>query len=367
MVSEFAERLLRWYAHHQRQLPWRVPGGLGRSDPYHVWVSEIMLQQTQVETVIPYYQRWLERFPTLAALASADQQSVLAVWEGLGYYSRARNLHRAAQQVQRDLGGALPRTPGALRALPGIGRYTAGAIASIAFGADTAVLDGNVKRVLARAFDLRDDVKSPAGEKALWALAESLVPPGRAGDYNQALMDLGATLCVPRNPLCLLCPVSDLCEARRLGVQHERPVTPARRAVPHRVQLAAVVAKGGRVLLEQRAESGLLGGLWAFPAVPLPDEAAPSRRRPAMRLRHALRTVYGLTVTVGPEAQVVEHGFSHFSLTVRVFDCAWQAGALKRGGPPRKWVKVSEFADWPMGKVDRLIAKRVAGARLSGG
>jgi A/G-specific adenine glycosylase len=318
-----------------------------------------MLQQTQVETVIPYYRRWLERFPTIAALAAADQQSVLALWEGLGYYSRARNLHRAAQQVQNELGGALPRTADALRALPGIGRYTAGAIASIAFGADSAVLDGNVKRVLARVFDVRADVKSPAGEKTLWALAESLVPPGRAGDYNQALMDLGALVCLPRAPHCLLCPLSDLCEARRLGVQHERPVVSARRAVPHRVQLAAVVAKRGWVLLEQRAEGGLLGGLWAFPAVPLPAEVSPLRLRPAARLRGALRTTYGLTVAVGPEAQVVEHGFSHFSLTVRVFDCTWQAGALKRDGPPRKWVKVRELADWPMGKVDRLIARRL--------
>jgi A/G-specific adenine glycosylase len=353
MSTEFAELLLKWYAQHQRALPWR-----GAPDPYHVWVSEIMLQQTQVETVIPYYRRWLERFPTVAALAAASQQSVLALWEGLGYYSRARNLHRAAQQVQTELGGALPRTAAGLRALPGIGRYTAGAIASIAFGEDSAVLDGNVKRVLARVYDFREDVKSPAGEKKLWALAESLLPPGRAGDYNQALMDLGATVCKPRLPDCPRCPVNALCAAYRLGVQHVRPVMPARKTVPRRVHLGAVVGKRGRVLIEQRADSGLLGGLWAFPAVALPPEAERAPR-PAARLRRALREQWGLAVKVGPQTQTVEHGFTHFSLTVHVFDCAWQTGALKRDGTARKWVRVSELEAYPMGKVDRAIARRV--------
>ncbi len=352
MRTDFSERLLQWYAQHQRALPWRAA-----PDPYHIWVSEIMLQQTQVETVIPYYQRWLERFPTLAALAAASQQSVLALWEGLGYYSRARNLHRAAQQVQAELGGELPRTAAELRALPGIGRYTAGAIASIAFGQDSAVLDGNVKRVLARVYNFAEDVKSPAGEKKLWALAESLLPPGRAGDYNQALMDLGATLCKPRGPDCPRCPVNDLCAAYKLGIQHERPVTPARRAVPHRVHLAAVVGKRGRVLLEQRADGALLGGLWAFPAITAP--AGERLDRPTALLRRALREQWGLSVKLGPVVQTVAHGFTHFSLTVHVFDGEWQAGALKRGGPLRKWVPVAALGEYPMGKVDRAIARRV--------
>ncbi len=358
MSTVFAQRLLAWYARHQRALPWRAAPGQAAPDPYQVWVSEIMLQQTQVETVIPYYRRWLERFPTLAALAAASQPAVLALWEGLGYYSRARNLHRAARQVQRERGGRLPRTAAELRALPGIGRYTAGAIASIAFGQDSAVLDGNVKRVLARVFDLRADVKSAAGEQQLWALAESLLPPGRAGDFNQALMDLGATVCAPRAPDCPRCPLNDLCEARRLGVQLERPVTPARRPAPHRVWLAAVVVKRGRVLLEQRAQGALLGGLWAFPAVePLPD-AGP---RPATQLRRALRDQWGLTVKLGPRTQTVEHGFTHFRLTLCVFDGEWVAGRLKRGGAARQWVRVADLGDYPMGKVDRQVAKRLGG------
>src|SRR6185436_13151456 len=168
---------------------------------------EIMLQQTQVETVIPYYHRWCKRFPTVRALAAAPQADVLRLWEGLGYYARARNLHRAAQQIVRERAGKIPRTCEELRLLPGIGRYTAAAIASIAFGVDAAVLDGNVKRVLARAFDFQEDVKSVQGEKKLWALAESLAPKGRAGDYNQAVMDLGATICTPLVPHCRACPV----------------------------------------------------------------------------------------------------------------------------------------------------------------
>jgi len=326
-----------------------------------------MLQQTQVETVIPYYRRWLERFPSVSALAAASQQSVLALWEGLGYYSRARNLHRAAQQVQHELGGALPRTAAGLRALPGIGRYTAGAIASIAFGEDSAVLDGNVKRVLARVFDFREDVKSPAGEKELWVLAESLLPAGRAGDYNQALMDLGALICKPRAPDCPRCPVQRLCAAYRLGVQHERPVTPARRAVPHRVLLAAVVRKGPRVLLEQRAQGALLGGLWAFPAVPQPQPTAGNGAapRPASVLRRALRAQWGLAARVGAETQTVEHGFTHFTLTVRVFDCEWQAGALTRSPAARKWVRLNELTEYPMGKVDRAIARRITAKEIS--
>jgi A/G-specific adenine glycosylase len=362
MTSAFAQRLLRWYAKHQRALPWRAAPGQPAPDPYHVWVSEIMLQQTQVETVIPYYRRWLARFPSVAALAAASQQDVLALWEGLGYYSRARNLHRAAQQVQRELGGALPRTAAELRALPGIGRYTAGAIASIAFGEDSAVLDGNVKRVLARVYDFREDVKSPAGEKQLWALAESLLPAGCAGDYNQALMELGALVCKPRAPDCPRCPVQSLCAAYRLGVQLERPVAPARRAVPHRVQLAAVVRKGPRVLLEQRAVGGLLGGLWAFPAVPLPPAMAGNGAAagPASLLRRALRAEWGLTARVGPETQTIEHGFTHFTLTVRVFACEWQAGALRRGPSARRWVKLTALDEYPMGKVDRAIARRIA-------
>ena len=373
MALEFAEPLLAWYAVHQRVLPWR-----NAPDPYAIWVSEIMLQQTQVETVWPYYARWLAAFPTLAALAAAPQPAVLAAWEGLGYYSRARNLHRAAQVVMRAHGGELPRTVAGLRALPGIGRYTAGALASMAFGVDAAVLDGNVKRVLARVFDVTMDVKSAAGEKELWALADSLLPPGRAGDYNQALMDLGATVCLPRAPLCLLCPVREQCAAFRLGLQAERPVVPARRAQPMRHEVAGVIRKGDRVLLVQRAADGLLGGLWAFPACHLPASlpvgspvgaaagaANDNEETRAAALARLLRDDFGLTVALGPAGPTLRHTFTHFRLTVWVVPGAWQAGRLRAGATARRWVRVSALGDYAMGKTDRAMAN--AAKREKGG
>ena len=349
MSRVFARRLLKWYSSHARVLPWR-----GSADPYRVWVSEIMLQQTQVETVIPYYQRWLSRFPSLQALAAASEADVLGVWEGLGYYSRARNLYRAARIVATELGGQVPRTLEGLRALPGIGRYTAGAIASIAFGVDAAVLDGNVKRVLARVFDFREDVKSPRGEAQLWALAESLVPPGRAGDYNQALMDLGATVCTPRDPACPACPLRALCLANQLGLQHERPVKAARRAQPLRQMAAAVVRKAGRVLIEQRPASELLGGLWAFPAVPCEPGDADC-------LRQALQAEWGLEVDLAPGVRQLAHDFTHFRLALDVYEGRWLAGALKRGPATRrrKWVWVADLPSYPMGKLDRDIAREL--------
>ncbi len=274
MLTELSQRLLDWYQQNARRLPWRgrpagQPGGSnGREPPpdaYAVWVSEIMLQQTQVETVIPYYEKWLARFPTLAALAAASEQEVLSVWEGLGYYSRARNLHRAARLLVSEMDGRLPTDRKALERLPGIGRYTAGAIASIAFGRDEPALDGNIRRVMARLFDLRLPARSPQGEKCLWERVEENLPPGRAGDYNQALMDLGATLCTPHAPACLLCPLAGLCQAQALGVQEERPVLQPRPPVPHFTVTAAVLERAGQVLIARRPSSGLLGGLWEFP------------------------------------------------------------------------------------------------------
>jgi A/G-specific adenine glycosylase len=346
MPPVFSRKLLAWYGRHKRALPWRDV-----HDPYRIWISEIMLQQTQVDTVIPYYQRWLARFPNIRALAAAPLNDVLAIWEGLGYYSRARNLHRAAQRVAADLGGMLPQTVAGLLDLPGIGPYTAGAIASIAFGVDAPALDGNVKRVLARVFDIQSDVKSPAGARALWALAAGLVPHGRAGDYNQALMDLGATVCTPRAPGCDTCPLRELCMARRLGVQLQRPVMPACRPRPERVYAAAVVTKAGRVLLGQRPADELLGGLWAFPAAECPISSDMGGG-----LRHALREGWGIEVNVGAQVQILFHGFTHFKLILHVFDCDWLAGRVKPGAGPRRWVRLADLDSYPMGKTDRQIA-----------
>ncbi len=343
MKPAFAAKLLAWYRAAHRSLPWR-----GDADPYHIWVSEIMLQQTQVEAVIPYYARWLKRFPTVQSLAAAPERAVLALWEGLGYYTRARNLHRAAQLMVNENDGQLPRTVGRLLALPGIGRYTAAAIASLAFGADAAVLDGNVKRVLARVFNIEEDVKSARGEKHLWALAESLLPRGEAGDYNQALMDLGATVCAPRAPRCDQCPVVTLCAAKKLGVQLERPVPRARAPLPHKYFVAGVIHKRGRVLIVQRQDK-LLGGLWAFPS---------GEGQTRARLKKEVLENWRLEIKAGAQTQTQTHTYSHFRVTVRVYDCPWKAGALPRGAAAR-WARVSELVEYPMGKVDRRIAKRL--------
>jgi A/G-specific adenine glycosylase len=255
-VADVRRRLLDFFDGRRRQLPWRR-----NRDPYRVWVSEIMLQQTQVATVIPYYERWLRRFPDVAHLAEADEAAVLKAWEGLGYYTRARNLHRAARVVRERHRGRLPGDPEALRGLPGIGDYTAGAIASIAFGAAVPAVDANARRVLARLLDLPRP--SPA---ALRAEAARLVDPDRPGDFNQAVMELGALVCTPRSPRCDACPLAVHCLARRRGTQALRPEPRRRPPVPtYDVGTAIIVAPDGRLLLRRRASRGLLAGLWEFP------------------------------------------------------------------------------------------------------
>lgn len=314
----------------------------------------MMLQQTRVETVIPYYQRWMERFPTLASLAQASEQDVLALWEGLGYYSRARNLHRAARQAFFDLGGGLPRRAAELRRLPGIGRYTAGAIASIAFGEDAAALDGNIRRVLARVFNLEAPARSPEGERRLWTLAEAHLPPGRAGDYNQALMDLGALICTPRRPDCSLCPLSAGCEARRLGVQEQRPVGQKKAPTPHYIVTAAVIQRAGQVLIAQRPSDGLLGGLWEFPG----GKQQPGEDLPAC-LQREIREELDADICVGPQVGVYRHAYTHFRVTLHAYHCTLQHGAEPRPIQPQalRWAHLDELSSYPMGKIDRLISR----------
>lgn len=334
-------RLLAWYRKNKRILPWR-----GHPEPYAVWVSEIMLQQTRVETVIPYFERWMRLFPTVQALAEASEQEVLNAWEGLGYYSRARNLHKAAKVIVRDFGGNLPHSLSELIKLPGIGRYTAGAIASIAFGADEPALDGNLKRVYARLFDVTEAVDSPKGEKLLWEIARRNLPHGRAGDFNQALMDLGAAVCLPKNPRCLLCPLMELCKARENGTQELRPVRKPKKAVPHHVHAAGVIVRRGRVLLARRPPGGLLGGMWEFPNGRVGED-------PAGELAQALEAGYRLKVQRKEALGVVQHAYTHFRVTVHVFRCEL---VKMSDSPGLKWVAIGELGEYPMGKVDRRIA-----------
>jgi A/G-specific adenine glycosylase len=351
-MNRLASKLLAWYAANKRTLPWRGPAS---RSAYAVWVSEIMLQQTRVEAVIPYFEKWMRLFPTVQALANASEQDVLNAWEGLGYYSRARNLHKAAKIVANQYDGQIPRDLDELRKLPGIGRYTLGAIASIAFNMDVSALDGNIKRVYARIFDIDVPVDSSAGEKILWELADQNLPKGHAGDYNQALMDLGATICVPRNPRCLICPVMKLCKARQNGTQNLRPVKTPKKDVPHYVHAAAVIMERKKVLLAQRPSEGLLGGMWEFPNGRINDD-------PMAELPKVLKVGYNLRLRVKrsrsvpkiKELGIVEHGYSHFSVTVHVFPCELISMPEETN---LKWVSLNKLQDYPMGKIDRQIAQ----------
>lgn len=316
-MSEFATRLIAWHHDHGRHdLPWQ-----NTRDAYRIWLSEIMLQQTQVETVIPYYARFLARFPDLAALAAAPVDEVLTLWSGLGYYARARNLHKAAQTVVREHAGVFPHTPDVIATLPGIGRSTAAAIAAFAFGARAAILDGNVKRVLCRVFGIEGFPGEKAVETRLWALAESLLPAEGTAIYIQAQMDLGATLCTRGKPACTRCPLADLCVARRDGRCAELPAARPRKTPPQRHATMIVAVCRGQVLLQRRPPSGIWGGLLALPEVPATTGAtvtAASAGGSAADARHWAATALGRRVTVKAARSLppLSHAFTHFTLHI---------------------------------------------------
>lgn len=346
---DLASPLLTWYSQAARELPWR-----GVNDPYAVWVSEIMLQQTQVDTVIPYFQQWMDKFPTISDLAQASLQDVLNAWEGLGYYSRARNMHKAAQIIQAEFDGKLPENTHDLKKLPGIGKYTAGAIASIAFGKDEPALDGNIRRVLSRVFTVSDPIRSPAAERRLWQLAAEHLPDQKAGDYNQALMDLGAQICTPRKPQCTICPLGHFCQAYSLGIQEELPVTPSKPTIPHHIVTAAVIRKGDQVLIAQRPTDGLLGGLWEFPGgkVQAGEDLDTCLQREIMEELAA-------QVSVEEPLGVYQHAYTHFRVTLHAFSCRLLQPAEPRPIQVKdlRWVSVQQLSDYPMGKIDRQISR----------
>ncbi len=329
-APDAAARLLAWYDRHARVLPWRARPG-ETPDPYRVWLAEIMLQQTTVVTVGPYYARFLARWPTVEALAVAPLDDVLGAWAGLGYYARARNLHRCAQAVVAKHGGRFPDTEEGLLTLPGIGRYTAAAVAAIAFGRRTVVVDGNVERVMARVFALASPL--PKAKPEFYAAAERLTPDRRAGDYAQAVMDIGATICVPRNPKCLLCPWNDACAAYAAGNPERYPVKTVKAERPTRRGVAFVLLKDGAVWLRRRPDDGLLGGMLEAPSTPWRDAAwtrASARAHvPAKAAWKAL-----------PE--IVEHGFSHFAIEFTVW-VAWATARQNGTDKEGVWCRIADF------------------------
>lgn len=347
LPPEFASDLLGWFEAHAADLPWRR-----NRAPYYVWLSEIMLQQTQVGTVIGYFERFLDAFPTVDALAAAPLDDVLKQWEGLGYYSRARNLHRAAQVVVTEWGGQIPGNAADLQTLPGIGRYTAGAIASLAFGEDVPVVDGNVIRILTRVFDIDAEVSRPATVNRLWELAGMLLPKGRAGAYNEALMELGRVICRPRNPRCETCPVREHCAARAAGNQAVRPVKKRRAPTPHYDVAAGVIYRqDGRILIAQRPAQGLLGGLWEFPGGKREDgESMPDA------LVRELQEELAVTVDVGEFLIRVKHAFTHFKITLHAYECRIATGEpTAEGVADFAWVTLAEMDQYAFGKADQAI------------
>jgi A/G-specific adenine glycosylase len=308
--------LLDWYDRERRDLPWRSKRGK-RSDPYKVWLSEIMLQQTVVKAVIPFYEKFLRLWPTVEALAAADLDDVLAAWAGLGYYSRARNLHKCAQAVVAEHGGQFPRTEEALSSLPGIGPYTAAAIAAIAFGEKATPVDGNIERVVSRLFAVRHPL--PAAKREIKRLAETLTPQRRAGDFAQAMMDLGASLCSPKKPSCLMCPLQQDCHAHALGIEAQLPVKLVKPDRPVRYGIAfLVLSEDGKVLLRKRPEAGLLGGMLEVPSTEWGDDWLP--------VDQAL-TAQPVRADWWPVPGVVSHTFTHFRLEMMVLRAIVQVGA----------------------------------------
>jgi A/G-specific adenine glycosylase len=353
--ADFARQLLAWFERCARDLPWRR-----HRTPYRVWLAEVMLQQTQVETVIPYYERFLTRFPTVESLTQAPLADVLKLWEGLGYYARARNLHAAARQIVDVHGGQIPDAFEALLELPGVGLYTAGAVASIAFGRATPAVDGNVRRVLSRVFEVREDVTRSATKRKLRELAADLLPQEQSGPFNEALMELGATVCTPRNPRCDVCPINDVCRARALDVVDALPVKRKRAPTPHYHVAAAVTTRAdGRVLLAQRHIDDMLGGLWEFPGGKQEDGETLSEC-----LAREMREELDVTVAVGERLTVVEHAYTHFRMTLHAFRCCLV------DGQPRcldcadfRWALPAEMAELPMSVADRKVVQALIANR----
>jgi len=342
-ILSLRSALIDWYRANQRDLPWRQV-----CDPYPIWVSEVMLQQTQVATVLPYYHKFMMRFPSLRKLARADLQEVLKAWEGLGYYARARNLHKAAGVVVAQHQGDIPRSRQDFRKLPGVGDYIAAAVLSIAFNRPYAVVDGNVKRVLARLFVMPEPVNQAPANKIFQQKAAELLDTRAPGIFNQALMELGALICKPRNPLCPACPVRTWCRAYQSGCSSEFPRKVKKQATPQYSIAVGVVFKNNRVLLTRRKSDGLLGGLWEFPGGKIKE----NEKAQAACIREIKEEV-NLTVMVDSHLCRVKHAYTHFKIQMDVFCCAFISGRVKLNGPvDHRWIRLNQLDDYPLPKAN---------------
>lgn len=366
----FRRRLIRWYERHARDLPWRRT-----TDPYRVWISEIMLQQTTVVAVVPYYERFLNRFPTVRDLAAADENDVLRLWEGLGYYSRARNLRKAAQIIVHEYDGLFPDEVAALQKLPGIGRYTAGAIASFAFDRRAPIVEANTLRLYSRLLGMADDPRAKAGQEQLWSFAEAILPQTRPGRFNQALMELGASVCSPKEPDCEHCPVHAHCRAFAEGTQATIPRQATRPAITEVVEISVAVRRGKKYLLRRRPLGERWAGLWDFVRFALPggmgtpahsvldrdSNAAMSDGRECLSsdIIAVVREQTGLKVELGPQLAELKHSVTRYRITLKCFR------AESVSGEPHSedvwaWVSSKNFGDYPLSVTGRAFAKLLA-------
>jgi A/G-specific adenine glycosylase len=334
-LTNLSQTLLQWYGRSGRDLPWRRT-----QDPYAIWISEVMLQQTQVKTVLPYYDRWLQQFPDMATLAAADLQAVLKAWEGLGYYARARSLHAAAQDIVERFGGKFPIDLDDVLTLKGIGRTTAGGILSAAFNLSLPILDGNVKRVLARLTGLM--VPTAQAIESLWHVSTQLVPPNHGRDFNQAIMDLGATICTPKQPHCNQCPWQQFCQAYQQDQVGMIPVVVKKTPTPHKtIAVGMVVNDRQEILINQRPAAGLLGGLWEFPSIELDI-----KNDLVSELVQSIGQNFGLTVEVDSELIQVKHAYTHFKVTFHVYQCRSIAHATVLD-KSMQWVDLGDLDRFP--------------------
>lgn len=348
LQSGFSLPLLSWYRNHRRDLPWRRT-----KDPYAILVSEMMLQQTQVKTVIPYYERWMKKYPTVHALAEASETAVLKSWEGLGYYRRARYLHAAARQVVAEYNGIFPKTLHELQQLPGVGRYTLGALGSIAFDLRLPLVDGNVIRVLSRWFRIREPACRPEIRKRLWILAEDLIPSGSAGDFNQAMMELGATVCMARKPSCLLCPVRWGCRAFEFGETESLPVPSPRPATVRLYEYAGLIVRGGLVMLCQRKQGQRMGQLWQFPSVLLRDPNLPWKKSWKQRFGS-----FGTCENVA----TIDYGVTHHHVRLELHR---MENFSRRKSGLSEWIPIATSRELAFTAAHRKLAEKFLWASLS--
>ena len=361
--SSLTRRLLHWYSKSARDLPWR------RSrDPYSVWVSEIMLQQTVVAAVIPYFERFKKRFPTVGDLARADEQEVLRYWEGLGYYRRARQMHRAAQVILAEHQGQFPADAAAVRALPGVGRYTAGAVLSIAFDQRHPILEANSIRLLARLLAFGGATHSTAAQKLLWSAAEQLLPTRDVGRFNQALMELGSQVCTPRNPRCEKCPLATLCPTHRQGLTEQIPAARARPQIEEVREAAVVVRRGAKVLLVRRGPDERWAGMWDFPRFPL---LAEDQTELARQLAEGVARRASIKIEPGRRLTIIHHSVTRFRIALACYEAQYvaQCGRTKKDAASAQqpqetcWVVPAELGEFPLSTSARKLARLVAGQK----